>query len=482
MKNAKKVLAMVIVLALAISMAIPASAAAGKITITNVKEDGTVYKAWKMADLTWQEGAYSYTADAAWVNFFKDNTAAQEVYSIDAQNVVTKKADATAEEVAAAAKAAVAYAQSIATTLTAEAADGKAEITVTAPGYYVVDSTLGTICSIDTYGDGSPNVEIQEKNAVPTLDKTVEDAYVTDAGIGDTVNYKLIVTKAAGAVNYIVEDTLSAGLTYNSDATVVASDGTTVSIGTPVVNGQKVTYTITGAENVADGATITISYSATVNAEAVIDGEGNKNEAVLKYGENNQFTSESESATTYVWSFDLVKYFENAQGENELLTGATFTLYSDAACKNAIQFVLDNGAYRVATAAEIADNEVTKVTVLTDTNGKYDIDGLDAGTYYLKEIDAPAGYNKVPDAMEIVITGTPSQDGLTMTKSVNYNYDTDDNKVNDAYGVLNQSGAELPSTGGTGTVIFVTVGSILVLAMGVLLVVRKRMSKVVYAR
>lgn len=482
MKNAKKVLAMVIVLALAISMAIPASAEAGTITITNVLKDGTVYKAWKMADLTWQAGAYSYTADADWVDFFTNNTAAQEVYSIDAQNVVTKKDDATTEEIAAAAKAAVEYAQSIDTTLTATAAGGVAQIAVTDAGYYVVDSTLGTICSIDTYGDGSANVNIQEKNAVPTLDKKVEDAYVTDAGIGDTVDYKLIVTKAAGAANYIVVDTLSAGLTYNGDATVVASDGTAVSIGDPLVEGQKVTYTITGAENVTDGATITISYTATINAEAVIDGAGNTNEAVLKYGEENQFTSEPETAITYVWSFDLVKYFENAQGNNELLTGATFTLYSDAACQNAIQFVVDNGAYRVATAAEKADNGVTKVTVLTDTNGRYDIDGLDAGTYYLKEIAAPAGYNKVPNAMPITITGTPSQDGLTMTKSVDYNYDTDGDTTNDAYGVLNQSGAQLPETGGTGTVIFIAVGSFLVLAMGVLLVVRKRMSKVVYSR
>ncbi|MBE7058117.1 MAG: isopeptide-forming domain-containing fimbrial protein [Ruminococcaceae bacterium] len=482
MKNAKKVLAMVIVLALAISMAIPASAAAGTITITNVLEDGTVYKAWKMADLTWQEGAYSYTADAAWVNFFKYNEAAQEVYSIDAQNVVTQNDDATAEKVAAAAKAAVAYAQSINTTLTATAAAGTAVIDVTDAGYYVVDSTLGTICSIDTYGDGSANVNIQEKNDVPTLDKKVEDAYVTDAGIGDTVDYKLIVTKAAGAVNYVVEDTLSAGLTYNNDATI-ADDNDNVDVAmTKVVEGQKVTYTITGADKLEDGDTITISYSATVNEEAVIDGAGNTNEAVLKYGESNQFTSEPETAITYVWSFDLVKYFENAQGNNELLTGATFTLYSDAECQTAIQFVVDNGAYRVATAAEIADDEVTKVTVLTDTNGEYDIDGLDAGTYYLKEIAAPAGYNKVPDAMPITITGTPSQDGLTMTKSVNYNYDTDDDSTNDAYGVLNQSGAQLPETGGIGTVIFIAVGSFLVLAMGVLLVVRKRMSKVVYAR
>lgn len=487
MKNAKKVLAMVIVLALAISMAIPASAD-NTITISGAK-DGSTYTAWKMADLSYDAdaNAYKYTVATGWADYFNTD-AAKAVYivtDVNGEAVITEKEGATPAQKAEAAKQAVAYAKekTIAAAGTATESNGTATISVgDNTGYYCVDSNLGVICSIGTNGDNE-DVAIQEKNDIPTIDKVVEDAYVYDASIGDTVEYTITIEAKAGATNYVVTDNLSKGLTYNVNSFNFDSsvDGITVSAGDPAVdeNGTTIVFTVNGEEILdeqGDTATITITYTATVNEEAVIDGDGNDNNAELAYGENNKTTSIPEPPTVYTWSFDISKYYVNAEDENTLLAGATFNLKNADGDVLYFEKTADGYLYAGTEASEGLTAD------LESTDGKYTILGLDSATYTLEETVAPDGFNKLTSAVTVVIGANTKNENTEMEKVIDYTYDSDDDSEFDSIGVLNQSGAQLPETGGTGTVIFIAVGSFLVLAMGVLLVVRKRMSKVVYAR
>lgn len=93
------------------------------------------------------------------------------------------------------------------------------------------------------------------------------------------------------------------------------------------------------------------------------------------------------------------------------------------------------------------------------------MDGLDSGTYYLKEMEAPLGYNKLDTVVTVVIN-----------ESGKLNVTTEKPDGADQIQVENKSGAELPTTGGIGTTIFYVVGSILLVGAGILLVTKKRMS------
>ena len=145
------------------------------------------------------------------------------------------------------------------------------------------------------------------------------------------------------------------------------------------------------------------------------------------------------------------------------LAGAKFTLSKNPDGSAPIRLVeVEKNVYRVATEGE--KNTVTEIT--TDETGSFTIQGLDSDTYYLTETSAPAGYNVLKSAIEVKVSDkgevTYIYDGVTATGTVK---------------VENKTGAELPSTGGIGTTIFYVVGGLLVVAAGVLLVTRKRMSK-----
>ena len=481
MKHTKKLFSVLLTLVMALALTIPAFATqegtltGGSITINDAVA-GQTYKAYQILYLesyNTESGAYAYKANSAWETWLKTQTT---YVSFDTQGYVTwvKGADAAAFAKLAQVEAAKMTADATATA--PAVAEGATYSTVKFEnlklGYYLVDTTLGTLCSLNTT---NPDAVMEEKNAAPENVKTVEEDSTgiygekNDADIGQTVNFKSTITAQAGAENYVFHDTLSAGLTYTG-VTGITLNGTTVDASnyTVVTEGLndgctfEVRFTQAFCGTLKANDQIVISYTATLNENAVIAGNGNSNTSKVSYGDssNTKYTPDSQTKT-YTWKVDVFKYTMDSTTE-KALAGAKFTLSKNADGSNPIKLVSEgSNVYRVAKTGETGT--VTEIT--TDATGKFTIKGLDSATYYLTETAAPAGYNKLAGPVTIVI----GENGVV-------NGTTEAPQGVDEVKVLNQSGTELPSTGGMGTTIFYVLGSVLVLAAVVLLVSKKRMS------
>ena len=479
MKHMKKLASVLLALVMALALTATAFAAqegpltGGSITI-NDAVPGQTYNAYQILYLesyNKDSGAYAYKANSAWETWLKTQTS---YVSFDTQGYVTwvKGADAAAFAKLAQVEAAKMIADATATA--PAAAEGKTYSTVTFSnlklGYYLVDTTLGTLCSLDTT---NPSVVMQEKNEAPANVKTVEEdsngnyGEKNDADIGQTVNFKSTITAQAGAENYVFHDTMSAGLTYTG-VTGITLNGTTVDAAnyTVVTEGLtddctfEVRFTQAFCDTLKANDQIVISYTATLNENAVIAGYGNPNTSKLSYGDssNTKYTPDSQTKT-YTWDVDVFKYTMNGETE-KALADAKFTLSKNSDGSNPIALVSEgNNVYRVAKTGETGT--VTEIT--TDATGKFTIKGLDADTYYLTETAAPAGYNKLAGPVTIVI----GENGVV-------NGTTEAPQGVDEVKVLNQSGTELPSTGGIGTTIFYVLGGVLAVGAVALLIAKRR--------
>lgn len=485
MKQVRKLAS--VLLALVMALALTATAFAegetGSITINDavVGQTYTVYQILDLESYDASANAYAYKATTAWSTFINSAAIKGTYVEVDTQGYVTWKDGA---DVAAFAKAAQKYAKDNSTTITNQGSVTATTTTVSFTGlklgYYLVDTTLGTLCSLDTT---NPNVTMNEKNEVPTNVKTVEEDSTgnygekNDADIGQTVNFKSTITAQAGAENYVFHDTMSEGLTYTG-VTGITLNGTAVDASnyTVVTEGLtdgctfEVRFTQTFCDTLKANDQIVISYTATLNENAVIAGDGNPNTSKLSYGEINETTGKPGSTTppsetkTYTWDLDILKYGND--NESNVLKDAKFVLLNSD--KSKVATVVNGkitGWADVPAAGEGGSIAWPANTVLTTgENGTIEIDGLDADTYYLRETQAPAGYNKLANDQAVIITGATTVDGkLTYTTVVA--------KIN------NQSGAELPSTGGIGTTLFYVVGGVLVVGAAVLLVTKKRMER-----
>ena len=216
----KKFFSLLLVVVMLFSMSTTAFAASnGSITIDNavVGETYTIYRLLDLESYNSDSGAYAYKANTVWESWLKTQTT---YLSFDDQGYVTWVDGADA---AAFAKAAKEYAttNSIANQGTATATSANVEFTGLELGYYLVDTTLGTLCSLDTT---DPSVTIKEKNEKPLIKKEVEEdstgnyGETDDANIGQVVNFKTTVTAKKGAEGYVVHDILSEGLTLNKDS------------------------------------------------------------------------------------------------------------------------------------------------------------------------------------------------------------------------------------------------------------------------
>lgn len=480
MKTMKRISCLLLALALMMALSVTAFAVGetGSITINDavVGQTYTIYQVLDLESYDASANAYAYKATTAWSNFINSDAIKGTYVEVDAQGYVTWKDGADA---AAFAKAAQKYAKdnSIANQGTETATTTTVSFTGLDLGYYLIDTTLGTLCSLDTT---NPDVVMEEKNEVPVNVKTVEEDSTgkygekNDADIGQTVNFKSTITAQAGAENYVFHDTMSAGLTYTG-VTGITLNGTAVDasnytvVATGLTDGCtfEVRFTQAFCDTLKANDQIVISYTATLNEKAVIAGDGNPNTSKLSYGDKGDEThspsgtTPPSTTTTYTWDVDVFKYTMNGETE-KALAGAKFTLSKNADGSSPIALVSEgNNVYRVAKSGETGT--VTEIT--TDATGKFTIKGLDADTYYLTETAAPAGYNKLAGPVTIVIGENGVVNGTTEAPQ----------GVKEVK-VLNQTGAELPRTGGIGTTIFYILGSVLLVGAAILLITKKRMS------
>lgn len=504
MKLIKKIAAIMFAFMMVVSMSCnvkadegttPTTGKTGTITINNAIPEQT-YTIYKILDLESysskvvdgkETGNFAYKPSSEWESFIKGKNVRDKYFIFDGEYVSWKENADPAEF----AKLALDYAKQdgstvkTSTTNTAPAASaGQTTSTVTfdklSLGYYLVDSSVGTLCSLDTT---KPTVEIKEKNGVPSVEKKVYNGTDYDdsnnANIGDTISFQTTINVKKGATNYILHDKMSKGLTYvKSTNTTVHAYGLNgymwADASQPKLDvdyeikkdnlGDDCSFHIEFKnsyleKHAAEEYVIHIAYNAILNENAVIAGEGNKNETWLKYGENNNLETTHPTTTTKTFEMNVFKFYidKNDSNTEKGLADAKFTLSKNQNGTDPIKLI-DKGSntYRVAKTDET--NTITEV--ITPDNGRFTIQGLGAGTYYLTEIKQPAGYNKLSGPVTVVIDET----GLVKVG------ESEANPVK----VENKSGTVLPSTGGAGTTIIYLIGGALVLGSGVVLVTKRR--------
>lgn len=393
------------------------------------------------------------------------------------------------------------------TTMTAGTADettGKVTYTVAGlePGYYLVKDKDGS--QDDESGAYTAyilkivkNTSANAKDSVPTSDKSIVEGTdrvnASDKNIGDTVTFELKVTlgdlKEYETYKLVFKDTMSAGLTFK-EYTGVTIGGETASKDafSMTQEGQNLTFTCTDviAQGAKSGSVIVITYTATLNSSAEIGTPGNKNEFYVEYSNNPNPGGEGTGTTpkdeVLVFTYELDTTKIAGEDTTMKLPDAEFVLYRTVDDKS--EYVLIDGNGKVTGWTE---TKPETGNLKSDENGLFKVIGLDAGTYYLEETKAPAGYNLLDAPVPVVITATlnTAEDQADLTKleiSVNNETavpgDTETGIVNAQ--ITNNKGATLPETGGMGTVLFVAIGSLLALAAALFLVTKKRMSNAQY--
>ncbi|MFR1947583.1 MAG: SpaH/EbpB family LPXTG-anchored major pilin [Bifidobacterium bifidum] len=505
------------VFGLAATTVATANAAGGNATLTVSTKDakfaGKTVNAYKMfsATVSSDGGAVSHTLNDAWKPFFKNSVGLTDVTDAnvnDKANEYVSKLTGKEKDLSAFAAKASNWAQTNNITADATATvsknavtDGKYTATFTNLdyGYYVVAVPGATVADTNSQYAAlvrvhSTSVDAEIKGALPTVDKKVQvngtgkDA--TDAKIGDTLTFTLTSTipdmSAYNTYTFNFKDTLSKGLTFGQVTSVKVGDTTLTkdtdyTVTTAPADSGKTLLTVAmkdfkTKQQANAGKKITVTYTATLNKDAVVGGAGNVNSATIQYSNNpsTNGTGESEPSKVrvFTYGFTVDKYTgKNYDDTATRLAGAEFTLAHKGG--TAISFVkvadsaTQNAVYRVAKADEAG----ATTTITTPANGKVEFRGLENGEYTLTETKAPAGYNKLASAIGVKVDGQNNgTDTTNATVTITYNNDNgnDYNQTasNGVIPVQNKSGAILPGTGGMGTIAFTVIG-VLVIALGV---------------
>ena len=357
---------------------------------------------------------------------------------------------------------------------------------------------------------GNWNVPITPKAEKPTVEKKVYDnpdgtstggfGSSADHAINEKFQFQLTATlpdSTNRAYDYydkysvIFHDTLSDGITYDKDdeldSVVIKSNGNTYNI----TDSSKYTIDTTDLESqnsfvvnidvkacakdagfdLNDGATITVTYTAHLNDKAYVNTAGgstsNINKVYLTYSNNPKDESSigktPESTPVYVYTYQLNNTKHQDTEEGPALEGACFRLYSDEACtdQSEVQLYQKDGFYYPI--KDVLGKEA--VEMKSAANGTFNVKGLDAGTYYLKEITPPDGYSACKEIPVTIKADHSRNDQVNLEGS---------NLTNDIVNIK-AGGITLPSTGGIGTTLFYVVGGGLMVAAIVLLVTKKRM-------
>ncbi|SEP75657.1 isopeptide-forming domain-containing fimbrial protein [Butyrivibrio sp. TB] len=484
---------------------------AGSITVTGTTK-GETYTAYevleytavdetlnKAAQFTDTHGTYKVTEE--WVDFFTGSEygLSSFITNYDGEYYVTGVTDANSTAFASAIQTgSIKYIASH-TNLTVagqEVADGSTVTISNLPyGYYVIDSSLG---AVNSTGLTSPSVSVEEKNVTtPAPEKEVQEnskaaetfsidesngwGEWNDGQIGDTVTFKTKVTLLPKTTNVVLHDTMDATLSYNKDVVVYYAADATGSDVTDAVkaiasvktdgNGFTVSFDTSYTENLTNTVFVTVVYSAKITQDAQVN-KGQLNDTYVSYG--NDGTTEHDRTYTYTYDINIIKQDENGAA----LDDTHFNLL--AADGKTVLKVVNNsdGVYTLA-----ADQNADNVTddIVTSSEGKIKINGLDTGVYYLRETQAKAGYNMLTDDIKISISGTVDSANNTAVGTISATYGEDNaakignvSVKNNTLYVVNTTGAYLPSTGGVGTTMFYLVGGALILMAVAAFIVKRK--------
>ena len=370
------------------------------------------------------------------------------------------------------------------------------ELTEPSPNVTVKSKALTLTKTVYDKDKTDPKTPLTEKDYRAGIDGTSKYAQVS---IGDTVTYMLVADVPtyptdSTATGYQISDDLPAGMALNATSVQVygiAKQTSDTEAGTVLTGGTDGAYTLTtvGATRPVTGTTsvdfnlefdyskiknydkIPVVYTATANSNIYVVGQnsnttGNQNTAYLDYNNNPyevtpiSWKNAEDTATVYTYGIKVNK----VDDEGQALSGAKFTLSANANGDTPIEFVGSNGTYCKATSDETG---VTEIEV--DSNGLLTLSGLDAGTYYLTETKAPGGYNKL--SAPILVEIKDLKNGIADAEPKGPNGKPEytpanraETEANDGYvplTVVNSKGFTLPSTGGMGTVLFTTIGIVL---------------------
>ena len=465
MKTMKKLLAVILAMTLTMAMGICASASSqgggdgdgtnaapkGSITVTNAIV-GETYTLYKVFNATVSDGREH---DSTGISYSSDwFTTSNTWFDVDTQRNITIKpagvnpdgqlTDKAIEWL----KSQIDNFEPIPSPQTATSATVKWEDLE--PGYYFIDTTTGSFVTVDSI---TPDVEVEDKNSLPSHDKkqaAAEDGTFGDdlleMNIGDTVYYQTEITIGKGSDKDItLTDTMTDGLTLNQSAITVTKGSESVPAAnyelTPSAHGFTLVLKADYVKTLAKDDVVTVAYSAVINKDAVIDSAtGNSNEAKLEYSQ------QTATDTVYVATYDFQLFKTDGSAEHTYLPGATFKLYDALSEGNLIPVGKDDTGYYLDSTKDV-EIEVTSADGVN-------VRGLKPGTYYLEEIHAPSGYNKLTERKPVTITSKQTE-------------------AHEVY-VENHAGAELPNTGGRGTTLLYAIGAALVIGAAVLLIARRR--------
>lgn len=514
----------------------------GSITVISPHE-GKAYTAYKIFDLFGyqtikkedgtEETIFSYGlanyANNPWKAFFygvpegANNGEGYKYIQLDKEGYVLSKADQFDAE--AFAKAALDYAKSYEATYPSDTTlysqdlqldtQGNMIATGLPYGYYVVDSSAGALCSLNTV---AKNAQVKEKNELPTIDlqvqnpshdddtwmdnneSTDEEVVDTHGQVGDTIEYQVIIEAKAGAQNYVLTNVFDLGLECAEDS-ISVQQSTIENPGTfdDVPNVNNVNYTAKYDKtantltvvftdkflNDLNGKQLKVAFKATLTGDIIDAEKGNKahSTATLYYGDgvtkgadgnmiivqNTKNKTTEDKATVQSHTLTIDKQAAKA-AETDLvqhLAGATFKLSRTEENGKAIHWktIQENSVPKLSTEPIVDDDEL----VVTDANGAIKLQGLDAGIYWLEETQAPTGYNKLTTKIKVQIAtngdASVTYDGATTVKATN-------GKIT----IENKTGTELPTTGGIGTKLFYAGGGLLMLISLIVLVARRKSS------